>query len=135
MRKNWTLKDAFGHFGAVAKNPRWSWSARSADAKTVVLTWWTDETRYDGDRLIFDMVNHPRLDIWRGRKGNRDRIRNLKLARDNCDGLFRIVWCKARDTKADVREATERWPDNDLRMRLTFLDENTGEFRAEAAES
>jgi len=45
MAAKWTRADAFAYFGAQGKNPRWSWSARSADGKTVVLTMWQDEFR------------------------------------------------------------------------------------------
>jgi hypothetical protein len=38
MRNRGTLKDCFAHFGATARNPRWSWSAISRDGNTVVIT-------------------------------------------------------------------------------------------------
>jgi len=130
--ERWTLRDAFGYFGAVAVNPRWSWSARSPDGRTVVLNWWKDEITRDGGRLIYDNRGHPRLDEWRGRHGNRDQIRNFVWAREHCDNLFRVVWCEARDVKASVRTVAARYPDKDLWMRLTNLNEKTGEFRAES---
>jgi hypothetical protein len=119
--KTWSLSGAFGYFGAVAANPRWSWSARSADGKTVVVNWWKDEITRDGIKLVYDMRDHDHLSEWRGRNGNRDRIRNLVWARDHCDGLFRIVWCEASDVNARVRKTVGRYPDKDLWMRLVDL--------------
>lgn len=40
MAKNWSKSEAFASFGAKGINPRWSWSARDEDGKTVVLTLW-----------------------------------------------------------------------------------------------
>lgn len=130
-----TLRDAFGHFGAVATNLRWSWSAHTPDESVVVLTWWKDEVQEDVGRLIYDMRNHIRLDRWQGKPGNRDRIKNLVMARIHCDGRFRVVWCEARDTNEEPRRTKRRWPDDDLWMQLTDLNEETGEFRAEEVQA
>jgi hypothetical protein len=134
MAEFWTARDAFAHFGAVMKNPRWSWSARSPDGNVVVITWWKDEERRHDGKLVYDCRHHPRLDQWRDRHGNRDRTRNLAHARDHCDGLFRIVWAKARDPSERVRETVERYPDDAVWMRLVELNERTGEFLAAEAE-
>ena len=132
MLENWTQTAAFAYFGAVATNIQWSWSARSPDLKTVVLTWWMHEIVRDGPKLIYDMRDHSLLNEWRGRHGNRDRIKNLTCARDHCNRLFRVVWCEAREPNARIPKAVRRWPDKDLWMRLTELNETTGEFRAES---
>jgi hypothetical protein len=59
-----SVKDAFGFFGAVPVNRQWSWSARSPDGSTVVLTWWKDqEARRDG-KLVYDTRNDPNLAEW-----------------------------------------------------------------------
>jgi hypothetical protein len=133
MTDFWTLTNAFGYFGATARNIRYAWSARSADGGTVVLTWWKDEIRKRDGKLVYDMQNHPRLDQWRGRHGNRDRIKNLAHARDHCDGLFRVVWVRTNDPNERVRKTLERYPDKTLWMRLAAptLNEHTGEFLAE----
>lgn len=62
--------------------------------------------------------------------GNRERIENLKWARDHCDGLFRVVVTVARDTKEIPRHIADCFPKPNLVMRITDLDEETGEFRA-----
>jgi hypothetical protein len=127
----WTVAGAFGFFGTVPTNIAWSWSARSPDGKTVAITWWKDEIGHDpSGKLVCDTRNHPMLSLWQGRLGNRERIENLAWARDHCDGLFRVVWCKANYTGARVRKAIERYPDKDLWMRLKSLNKSTGEFYA-----
>ena len=105
MLENWTQTAAFAYFGAVATNIQWSWSARSPDLKTVVLTWWMHEIVRDGPKLIYDMRDHSLLNEWRGRHGNRDRIKNLTCARDHCNRLFRVVWCEARETERKNTES------------------------------
>src|ERR1019366_2706519 len=50
MPKKWGLAEAFAHFGATGRNQRWSWSARSADGKTVVITLWRDGRNYTVER-------------------------------------------------------------------------------------
>ena len=131
MEKNWSLRDAFAYFGARATNPRWSWSARSTDGETVVLTWWLDEiSRDDAGKLVRDERNHPRFSVWNKLPGNKDRIKNLAWARAHCEGLFRVVWIKSKDRRAIPRYAATRYPDPKLWMRLTYLDEQTGEFAA-----
>jgi hypothetical protein len=37
MTEFWKAKDALAYFGAVMKNPRWSWSARSPDGSIVAV--------------------------------------------------------------------------------------------------
>ncbi|MBF9234617.1 hypothetical protein [Microvirga alba] len=45
---------AFAYFGAAGRNPRWSWSARSPDGKTVVVTMWKDLITYENGTAIYD---------------------------------------------------------------------------------
>jgi hypothetical protein len=58
----------FGYFKAVPENPRSSWSARSPDGNTVVVTCWKEDVWEYRGRVIFDIRNHPQL-----RNGNADR--------------------------------------------------------------
>jgi len=126
VAKTTTLTAAFAHFGTYPLNPRWAWSAVSPDEKTVAVTIWEDEVGPDGAVNFFD---HPTLETWRYRPGNKDRIRNLKVARDKCGGLFHVVMVKAADPKAEPRQIANRYP-ADFMMRLVDLDEETGEFSA-----
>lgn len=122
-----TLTAAFEHFGTVPRNPRWAWSAVSDDHRTVAVTLWEDEIAADGS---VDFFGHPDLEWWSPQLGNKDRIRNLMIARDNCGGRFRVVRVKARDVNERPRQIAERYPDDDVIMRLVDLDEETGEFSA-----
>ena len=129
MAENWTLANAFADFdGARARNPRWAWSARSPDGRTVVITHWEDRISDDGNTVTYYDPGETR----RLRHGNKDRIKNLIWARDNCDGLFRVVMVAAKDTKARPRSTAKRYPEKTLVMKLISLDEHTGEFRAES---
>ncbi len=40
MPKVWTHKECFEVYGTIPKNPRWSWSGRSAAGKVVSATFW-----------------------------------------------------------------------------------------------
>jgi hypothetical protein len=129
MPARWTRTDAFAYFGARGKNPRWSWSARSADGKTVVLTMWQDEFSSIDGITTYATRSQKSVD-WGGRLGNQERIENLRWARANCDGLVRVVIAVATDTKARVRTIERCFPHPKLIMRIADLNENTGEFRA-----
>jgi hypothetical protein len=136
MAEHWTKASAFAYFdGAIARNPRWGWSARSPDGQTVVITLWKDEISCDGDTVVVDMFNHERLHLWTGKLGNRDRIKNLIWARGRCAGLFRVVVTVAEDTKASPRSISKCYPHKTLVMKLVKLNEDTGEFRAVSVSS
>jgi hypothetical protein len=130
MPKKWTRAGCFEHFGAVCKNPRWSWSARSPDGKTVVMTMWQDEIGRDGDLMTYQ--SRPRPPGEETRPGALERIENLKWARDYCDSLVRVVIMRAEDVKASPRTIADCYPHEKLVMRITYLDEGTGAFRAES---
>jgi hypothetical protein len=133
MARTFLLRDAFAHFGgARGRNSRWSWSAITADKKTVVVTIWTDRLGDLKQRpLIYDNYG-DNVKAWTKKPGNRERIDYLKLARDHCDGRFRVVFVVARDEHESPRRIRDRYPEPNLVMRLTDLDEQTGEFRAES---
>jgi hypothetical protein len=115
MAKPSTLASAFAHFGTIARNPRWAWSAVSPDSKTVAVTLWADQIAADGS---VDFLGHPELERRQSQLGNRDRIRKLILARDKCDGLFRVVVVRARDIQESPRQIVDRYSDDDMIMRL-----------------
>jgi hypothetical protein len=124
------LAAAFAHYGVTAKNPRWSWSARSTDGKTVVITLWKDHFNYKSTPITYADFGDVNLEKWVNRPGNRERIENLKWARDHCDGLFKVVIAVAEDVMADPRRIAESYAQDRLLMRLTDFKEETGEFRA-----
>jgi hypothetical protein len=120
-RRRWKLKESFAHFGgAKATNRRWSWSAKSRDGKTVVVTMW----KPDADRGILQSKARTR----KNRLGFNDRLKNLIWARDHCGGLFRVVI-----TVKKTNGKGKYWfPAEKLVMRIRYLDDETGAFRAES---
>ena len=126
-----SLSAAFAAYGAKAKNPRWSWSARSPDGKTVVLALWQEgfsgkPMRYDG------RAQDPTKAPWQATPGNRERIENLIWANDHCEGRFRIVFLK-RDKRFDHPwRIEEPFVSENLWMKIMYLDRETGDFTAEA---
>lgn len=122
-----TLADAFAHFGTYPDNPRWSWSAVSPDLKTVAVTIWEHEVGVDGSIGEF---GHPNLSEWASKPGNRERIRNFKIARDNAGGLFHVIWVTARDIDETPWKIGGRYTEDHYMMQLVDLDESTGEFSA-----
>jgi hypothetical protein len=129
VTKKLTRSECFARFGAVCTNPRWSWSARSPDGKTVVVTMWQDEIKGSGGTLVYE--SRPRL-REKKRHGAIERLENLKWARDHCEGLVRVVIAIAKDVTADPRTAIDWFPKEGMFMRITQLDEQTGAFRAES---
>jgi hypothetical protein len=124
------LAKAFATFGAAGKNPRWSWSARSSDDQTVVMTFWKDAFDYSSSPISYSTFGSPRLHIWKDKPGNRERIENLKWARDRCDGLMKVVIIEAKDLNVDKREIAESYAQRRMVMKLVELNEETGEFSA-----
>ena len=99
----------------------------------MVVTLWADMLRaVPGGGHRYDLFDAPDLDAWRTKRGNRERIRDLALARDRADGLFRVVIGRANEAGDAMLEGSVYEP-SDIVMRLIDLDESTGEFSAESA--
>ena len=124
--------EAYASLGAELKNERWAWSGHSADETIVVVTLWDDKIRPVEGGIRYDIFDDPDLEAWRTKRGNRERIRDLVLARDRCDGLFRVVVGRANETGDAMLEGSLYEARPDLTMRLIDLDEKTGEFSAES---
>jgi hypothetical protein len=124
------LAEAFRRAGVTPKNRRWSWSARSGDGKTVVMTLWKDLIDYRSQPIAYNSFAQESLAAWIDRPGNRERLGNLIWARDNCAGLFRVVITTAKDVNAEPREIEDAHYHERLIMKLIELNEDTGEFRA-----
>ena len=125
--------EAYAALGAALKNERWAWSGHSEDEAVVVVTLWADKLRAVPGGFRYDLFEAPDLEAWRTKRGNRERIRDLVLARDRCDGLFKVVIGRANETGHAMLEGSVYEPRPDLVMRLIDLDEATGEFSAETA--
>ena len=98
----------------------------------MVVTLWQDKIRPVEGGIRYDIFDDPELESWRTKRGNRERIRDLVLARDRCDGLFRVVVGRANETGDAMLEGSLYEARPDLTMRLIDLDEKTGEFSAES---
>ena len=123
--------EAYAALGAVLKNGNWAWSGHSEDGSIVVLTLWHDKLREVPGGVRYDIFDDPELDAWRGKRGNRERIRDLRLARDRCDGQFRVVVGRENPGGDAMLEGSLYEP-SPVIMRLIDLDEATGEFSAES---
>jgi hypothetical protein len=123
-----TKRDAFAYFdGAKGRNLRWSWSARSADGRTVVVLLWQRDIVKVGGKLKV----HFRYQAWK--QGCKELMENLAHARDHCDGLFRVVLSVDKD---DAPWKIHRcWPEPGLVMKLIEMIPERGEFRAESVSS
>lgn len=134
MAKEWTKTEAFAYFGAILTNVRWSWSARTPDGKMVILALWSDRFSRRKNPVEYEEVLGDRSPVWIARPGNRERSANLIWARDHCAGVFRVVMARAKDTSAEPREIDDCFPKDDLFMRMTYLNEATGQFGAMVTE-
>lgn len=119
---------AFAELGATLRNPVWSWSALTKDENVVLALW---HHRFDNpDRPHFYSEFGNRVEDWRDKTGNRDRIDHLRWARDHRQGLFLVVWGSVPDIHAEPKRKATYRPTR-LVMRLVDLNEETGEFSAE----
>src|SRR5437660_667277 len=123
------LAKAFRAFGAEPKNARWSWSARTPDGK-VVMTFWKDQLNRSTEPISYSSFGSPTLQKWIGKPGNRERIENLKWARDHCSSRMHVVIIEAVDVRVEPRRIARAYPDKQLLMELTQLNPDTGEFSA-----
>ena len=125
--------EAYAALGAALKNERWAWSGHGDDGATVVVTLWSDKLRaVPGGGHRYDLFDAPDLDVWRPKRGNRERIRDLQIARDHADGLFKVVIGRANEAGDAMAEGSV-YEASTIVMRLIDLDESTGEFSAETA--
>jgi hypothetical protein len=77
------LAEAFAHFRVVSRDRRRSWSARSADGGTVVLTLWSDRFRWKDRPLTYDGSEADKNYLL-GQYGGRERL-------EICSGPGRIA--------------------------------------------
>jgi hypothetical protein len=87
---------------------------------------WEHQIGHDTGLLTYQSSGRPKPE----HPGWLERLENLIWARDHCDGLFRVVRVKARDTTATAPEIAHCFPDDELTMGITYLDDKTGEFHA-----
>jgi hypothetical protein len=128
MSDKWTRSAAFQFYNAKPQNHNWSWSARSQDGKTVVLTLWKHEFKGPAGNMVYARND---LGDWHKGNGSRTFLMDLAYALANCEGRVKVI-VVARDWSASpcVRTA-ECYPQKNLLMRITYLNLETGAFRLE----
>jgi hypothetical protein len=131
MSKKWTHTQAYASFGVSPRNVQWSWSARSEDGKTVVVTLWKDKLICHNGHYKYLWEKLPP----RSRKnlGLEELMGNLAWARDHCDGRFSVIAAIAKDEAAYPRSIAECYPTK-IVMKLASLDVDAGLFTAESVE-
>jgi hypothetical protein len=126
LPKKFTHKACFDAYNVNPTNPRWSWSGRSADGKTVAVTVWQD--KFENGIELYRSHTHLGESGWQSRPGHNELIKNLAWARDYCNGEVRIIIAIAKDKHASPRAIQECFPRPDIVMRVTKLEESTGDF-------
>src|SRR4051794_39640004 len=109
MAKAMSHTACFAHFGAKPRNIKWSWSARSADGKNVIVTLWQDHFKRRDGKLCYVREGGDPLNPDR-RPGYRELMENLTWAIDNCDRQFNVIVAIAKDTTAHPRSIAECHP-------------------------
>jgi hypothetical protein len=122
---------AFREYGVKLRNDRYSWSGRTEDGKTVVLQLWKDHFDYKNKPVSYSDFEDPRLSTWVDRRGNLDRIEDIRWAIDHCDGRFRVVIGVAKDIDVHTRETASAYARPNILMKVVRFNELTGELHAE----
>lgn len=115
---------AFRALGAKPTNVYTSLSAISADGKTVVVTLWQRDFRGRGGEMIYELRN---LGGWFKGPGVNDLFKHLAWAVANCGGIVRVI-VVVSERNSSGRERTTCFARQDLVMRVTHLDPETGSF-------
>ncbi len=92
------------------------------------MTFWQDQ--FSGRPLSYSNVGR-RVDKWKDNPSNIERLENMKHAQSMWDGRVGVVIIRAEDLKETPRKIAEASARRDLLMKITFFDEETGEFTAE----
>lgn len=126
MPRSFSHTDCFAYFRTVPRNPRWSWSGRSADGSTVAITLWQD--RFEEQGRIYRSWQTDRPGEWRSRPGFVELIDNLAHAREHLAGHVRVILAVAKDKDASPRSILRCFPHPDLLMHVAELDVEEGTF-------
>ena len=129
MARKISLAEAYWTYGCVKRRLA-SWSARSKDGKTVAISMWIDGINNKATPITYGSIGEEDISIWEWRQGNKDRIEDLKWAREHCLGRLRVIITIPKDFDAKTREVEDCIVRPDLIMHLDELNEETGEFRA-----
>jgi hypothetical protein len=121
MKRGYTHTEAFAYFGAEPRNTYWSWSGRSSDGQTVVVTLWDHEQGMIRGRFSFkDRPDMSKL-------GAQWLVKDLKWALDHCNGRVHVIRAFAKDPKARELKIDYCEPAS-YTMKVAYLDLETGEY-------
>jgi hypothetical protein len=125
MRKS--RKDAFGDLGITLRN-RSSISGRNERLGVSGMSLWQHELCWRDGALYFERLN---WDGWSPR-AKRAVIRDLQYARDHLGGIVHLV-VSVRDWTAPngVVRVAHSFARPNVRLRITYLNPETGAFRLE----
>ena len=126
MANKWTRSAAFRFFNTEPLNPNWSWSARSADGRTVAVTLWKHE--FGAGAMTYTM--NAFVD-WRKGNGSRQFLKDLVWARANCDGRVNVIVVVRDEDDLSRIKTKDCYPQKNLVMRVKHVDPDTGDFRLE----
>src|SRR5690242_9943431 len=117
-----SLSQSFARFGATPLG-RQSWSALSADRKTVVVTMWNDLIEKADLSYVYDTFTHADRQKWIKSPGNLERRNALRWAMRNCGGNVRAVVIVAEYPKVYPRSVLYSQPDERV-WSVDHFDEN-----------
>ena len=126
------VSDCYASYGVRLANARWSWSGRSDDGRTVVVTLWQD--RFADAGRTYRSWDSDKPGAWRSRPGFVELISNLAYARAHTQGLVRVVLAKARDVEASPRSIERCFAQPNLIMRVVDLDMEAGTYTLSRAD-
>lgn len=129
MPKNYTQAECYAYYGVVPRNPRWSWSGRSPDGTAVAVTLWQDG--FEDKGRVYRSGEDDVPGEWKSRPGFTELIDNLVLARDENEGLVHVILAVAKDVKARPRSIKKCFPQPNLKMGVTELDDEHCTFKLE----
>jgi hypothetical protein len=121
----WTRTAAFRFYDTEPRNPNWSWSARSADGATVAITLWKDEFIGSAGKMTYAKSE---LGDWFEGPGSRFFFEDLAWAKNNCDGIVRVIVAVRDEQDKTKVSMAECYPQKNLVMRITHLDAEAGAF-------
>lgn len=129
-----SLSEAFDFFDTKLRNVRTDLSARNEVDKVVVLALWRDWLDYSKRATVSYRLHRTGTKVadWIDMPANRTRLADLQWAQQHCEGCFRVVIIEATDPLAEPRVIAGASPQQMMVMKLTELDEETGEFTAAA---
>jgi hypothetical protein len=120
-RRRYTHTEAFLYFGVTPRNTYWSWSGRSPDGETVVVTLWDHDLGMVQGRYSYE----DRIDV--SKLGGRFLREDLEWALDRCNGRVHVIRAFANDPRAEKIKIEDCEPAS-FTMKVARLDLESGEY-------